>query len=125
MVKLILPFLVPLIIPTLWYYAAYQQEGAEFLDLVHEENVERMTGNMSYSSHVKPMYYNFLTLLSGYLPLIKAVFDDALRNFHNVTPASTADSSTRSHFIMFVYPSSPVGRGRRRTQVLACSGRYL
>ena len=67
-VKLILPFLVPLIIPTLWYYAAYQQEGAEFLDLVHEENVERMTGNMSYSSHVKPMYYNFLTLLSGYLP---------------------------------------------------------
>lgn len=66
--KLILPVLVPLLIPLLWYYAAYLQESSEFIDLVHEENIERMTGTMSYASHVKPLYYNFITLLSGYLP---------------------------------------------------------
>ncbi len=59
-----------LILPALWYYAAWQQGGQEFLDLVLEENVGRMTSTMSYESCVEPWYYNFMTLVPGYLPWV-------------------------------------------------------
>ena len=55
-------------LPLIWYVAAYKQGGSEFLRLVIEENFDRFTGQMSYSSHVKPVYYNVLTLLAGWLP---------------------------------------------------------
>lgn len=60
--------LLSLILPAIWYYAAWQQGGQEFIDLVMEENVGRMTSTMSYESCVEPWYYNFFTLLPGYLP---------------------------------------------------------
>lgn len=60
--------LLSLILPLLWYYAAWQQGGQEFLDLVMEENFGRMTSTMSYDSCVNPWYYNFGVLLSGFLP---------------------------------------------------------
>ncbi len=60
--------LLSLILPAIWYYAAWQQGGQEFIDLVMEENVGRMTSTMSYQSCVEPWYYNFITLLPGYLP---------------------------------------------------------
>ena len=60
--------LLSLILPAIWYYAAWQQGGQEFIDLVLEENVGRMTSTMSYQSCVEPWYYNFITLLPGYLP---------------------------------------------------------
>jgi hypothetical protein len=47
---------------------AYQQGGDEFLRLVIEENFGRMTGTMSYESHVNPVYYNFITVILGFLP---------------------------------------------------------
>jgi len=56
------------IVPLLWYVAAYNEGGERFLDLVIEENFGRMTGTMSYESHVHPFTYNFITLISGYLP---------------------------------------------------------
>ncbi len=59
-----------LILPALWYYAAWQQGGQEFIDLVLEENVGRMTSTMSYESCVEPWYYNFMTLAVGYLPWV-------------------------------------------------------
>ncbi len=62
--------LLSLVIPALWYYAAWQQGGQEFLDLVLEENVGRMTKTMSYESCVEPWYYNFITLTVGYLPWV-------------------------------------------------------
>lgn len=52
----------------LWAWAAYGRGGEDFLALALEENTGRLTGTMSYSSHVKPVWYNAVTLLSGLLP---------------------------------------------------------
>lgn len=60
--------IVAMILPALWYVAAYQRGGQEFLDLVIEENVLRFTGKMSYASHENPAYYYIYTTLSGVLP---------------------------------------------------------
>lgn len=57
-----------LAVPALWYYAAYLRGGDGFLDLMLEENIGRLTGNMSYESHVNPWYYNFITLAAGLCP---------------------------------------------------------
>ncbi len=58
-----------LVIPAAWYVAAYNAGGGEtFVNLALEENIGRLTGRMSYESHVNPFYYNFLTLASGMLP---------------------------------------------------------
>lgn len=52
-----------------WYVAAYNCGGGEaFVSLAVEENIGRLTGRMSYESHVNPFYYNFITLFSGMLP---------------------------------------------------------
>lgn len=56
------------VLPLLWYVAAWHQGGQGFLDLVMEENFGRLTGSMSYDSHVNPAWYNVVTLLSGWLP---------------------------------------------------------
>lgn len=56
------------ILPSLWYYMAYLERGDKFLYLVYEENVLRLTGNMVYSSHEAPAIYNFLTVITGFLP---------------------------------------------------------
>lgn len=76
--KLVVIAVASLLIPALWYYAAYQQGGQEFYDLMVEENIGRLTGTMSYESHVNPWYYNFMTLAAGLLPwtvlLVAALF---------------------------------------------------
>lgn len=51
-----------------WFYAAWQRGGQEFLDLMYEENIGRMTGTMTYSSHEEPWVYNILTIIAGYIP---------------------------------------------------------
>lgn len=56
------------ILPALWYYIAYLQAGREFLDLIIEENFDRFTGNMSYSSHNAPPFYYLYITLTGFLP---------------------------------------------------------
>jgi len=60
--------LLSLLLPLVWYVAAWRQGGSEFLQLVYEENVLRLLGKMTYESHVNPWTYNVLTLLSGFLP---------------------------------------------------------
>lgn len=57
-----------LIVPALWYVTAYRMGGDEFLRLAMEENFGRMTGTMSYSSHEKGLWYNFVTPLLGMAP---------------------------------------------------------
>lgn len=57
-----------LVIPMIWYVAAYQEGGQKFFDLVWEENVLRFTGKMSYGSHENPPIYNVMTILTGMLP---------------------------------------------------------
>ena len=66
--KLACVALASCVLPLLWYIAAYRQGGEEFLQLVLEENVLRFLGKMTYGSHENPVYYNFLTVLSGFLP---------------------------------------------------------
>lgn len=59
---------VSLLLPALWYYAAWKRGGDVFLDIAWEENLGRLTGTMSYGSHVKPFWYNFTSILAGMLP---------------------------------------------------------
>ncbi len=66
--KFITLALTSLLLPALWYYAAWLQGGDAFYDLMMEENIGRLTGNMSYESHTQPFYYNFITLAAGLLP---------------------------------------------------------
>lgn len=56
------------IVPAVWYYFAWQRGGSDFLQLVWEENFQRLSHSMPYSSHVKPFWYNFITLILGMLP---------------------------------------------------------
>lgn len=56
------------LLPLAWYWAAYLQGGQRFLDLVYEENVLRLTGRMTYESHVNPWWYNVVTLIAGFVP---------------------------------------------------------
>ncbi len=60
--------ILSLILPAVWYVAAWQRGGDEFLSLVLEENVGRFTGTMSYDSHINPWYYNVITVIAGLLP---------------------------------------------------------
>ncbi len=60
--------LLSLVLPLCWYFAAYQQGGDAFLNLVMEENFGRIMGKMSYESHENPFWYNFITLIAGWLP---------------------------------------------------------
>lgn len=60
--------LMALIVPALWYVAAYNQGGEEFLRLAMEENFGRFSGTMSYESHENPWWYNLLTLSYGLAP---------------------------------------------------------
>lgn len=56
------------IIPLMWYYAAWQQGGDAFLQLVYEENVLRLLGKMTYASHENPWPYNVMTVATGFVP---------------------------------------------------------
>lgn len=66
--RLGLTALLSLVLPLCWYYAAYLQGGDEFLRLVKEENIDRLLGKMAYESHENLFWYNFLTLITGWLP---------------------------------------------------------
>ena len=65
--------LLSLVLPALWYLAAYQKGGEEFLRLAMEENFGRFTGTMSYESHENPAWYNLLTLAYGLAPAASEV----------------------------------------------------
>lgn len=62
-----------------WISAAYAQGGQPFIDLMLEENTGRFLGKMSYSSHENPLWYNFLTIIWGWIPwtlvLLISLFD--------------------------------------------------
>ena len=60
--------LLTLIPMAIWFYAAYLQGGQPFVDLMLEENTGRFAGTMSYESHYNPVWYNFLTIIWGWIP---------------------------------------------------------
>lgn len=80
--------LVSCLLPLAWYWMAYLERGNSFLYLVFEENFLRFTGKMVYSSHEEPIYYNFLTMLAGFLPytimLLIALFTVKFAPLHSV-----------------------------------------
>jgi 4-amino-4-deoxy-L-arabinose transferase-like glycosyltransferase len=53
-----------------WYLAAYQQEGARFVEVqLLKENVSRLTGVGDYElGHEKPFYMAFVELMVAFLP---------------------------------------------------------
>ena len=66
--KLTISSILSLIIPIFWYYEAWQQGGNQFLKLIYEENIGRMTSTMSYQSHPGAWYMNIIYLLGGMMP---------------------------------------------------------
>lgn len=60
--------LLSLIPYALWFYAAWNQGGQEFLDLMYEENIGRMTNTMGYDSCVHPWPYNVKVTILGFFP---------------------------------------------------------
>ena len=52
----------------IWFWAAYQQGGEAFVNLMLEENTGRFFRKMSYASHENPLWYNFLTIIWGWIP---------------------------------------------------------
>ncbi|MDO4948980.1 MAG: glycosyltransferase family 39 protein [Bacteroidales bacterium] len=66
--KLFVCGLLALIPYAIWFYAAYQQGGQEFIDLMYEENIGRMTNTMAYQSCVEPWWFSTLTLTYGFIP---------------------------------------------------------
>ncbi len=60
--------ILSLVLPAVWYVAAYQQGGERFLHLVYEENILRLLGKMTYESHVNAWPYNVVTIVCGLLP---------------------------------------------------------
>ena len=62
--------LIPLFV---WYYLAYWQAGEPFINLVWAENFGRFLGSdtpqLHYGlGHEHPFWYNFILLLSGFMP---------------------------------------------------------
>lgn len=82
--KALILLVAGLLLPALWYWAAWMQGGDRFLTLAMEENFGRFMGHMSYDSHVKPLWYNFTSLLTGLLPwsaaLLATVFLPRMRS---------------------------------------------
>lgn len=135
-----LMFVGSLLIPALWYWAAYQRGGKEFLDLAMEENIGRFTGTMSYESHVNPWYYNVITVISGMAPYTLLLLIGApllIRGYRRKTAFSfdairrtdpwvllmwvtvllififyCIPSSKRSVYLLPIYPMLAYGTGR-------------
>lgn len=68
LLRLVPVCLASFLLPALWYYGAWLKGGDGFLALAIEENIGRLTGSMSYDSHVNPWWYNITSLLAGMLP---------------------------------------------------------
>ena len=66
--RMVITGCVSCILPAIWYVAAYQQGGDNFISLVMEENLGRFMGKMSYESHENGIHYYFIMLAAGMLP---------------------------------------------------------
>lgn len=73
--------LASLLLPAVWYYAAYQQGGEVFLRLVKEENLDRFLGKMTYASHENGLWYYFVMLPAGLLPWTLALLPGLRRKW--------------------------------------------
>lgn len=83
------------VLPAIWYVAAWHEGGQHFLDLVYEENIGRMSGTMSYDSHVHPFTYNFLTLIIGWMPWVLLLLMSLLAKPWKVTGRNVDGNSRK------------------------------
>lgn len=60
--------LLSLLLYAVWFYAAWLHAGDDFINLVYEENIGRMTGTMSYKVHDLPWTFNIVSVVAGYVP---------------------------------------------------------
>ncbi len=65
---LVLAALLSFVPYALWFYAAWLEGGQDFLDVVYNENIGRMTGTTDYGMYIHPWYYNVLSLVKGFMP---------------------------------------------------------
>lgn len=82
--------LIPLAV---WFWAAYRQGGDSFINLMLEENTGRFFRKMSYASHENPIWYNFLTVIWGWIPwtlvLLISLFGLKWKNFRLLPQGTT------------------------------------
>lgn len=64
--RMILLFIVSMMLPALWYYAAWKRGGGMFFDLVRQESIIGISGIAGDSN--KPVWYNFVSPFIGMLP---------------------------------------------------------
>lgn len=118
--------LASFVLPAIWYYLAWQQGGDAFLGLALEENIGRLTGTMSYESHINPWYYNVFTILAGMLPwtvpaLIAMCYRRIRRHFtwHNMRSLRGLDLfALTAVVVIFVFYCIPASK--RSVYLLPC-----
>lgn len=103
---------VSLLLPTLWYYAAWKRGGDAFINIAWEENIGRLTGTMSYDSHVKPFWYNFLTIIAGMLPwtLLAVLALFRARTYHHWPFRPTGLLATTAALTVIIFYCIPVSK---------------
>lgn len=89
--KVFMAGILACVLPLCWYLAAYQEGGERFLSLVYEENILRLTGKMTYESHVNPWHYNVLTIVAGFVPYtLLVVMSLFVLKYRKTTPKLSA-----------------------------------
>jgi 4-amino-4-deoxy-L-arabinose transferase-like glycosyltransferase len=77
-----LVFTLAIFCSALWYVSAYAQGGAEFLELVYDENIARFTGTMKGGKdpHEHGVLYLYGTLIIGLFPWSVVYFESLLKS---------------------------------------------
>lgn len=112
--------LAALVLPAVWFYAAYLQGGEHFYDLMMEENFGRLFGTMSYESHVNPWWYNVITLVAGLLPWTVLLIVSAVsaRGINRPSLSNAALLSVTAASLVFLFYCIPASK--RSVYLLPC-----
>ena len=89
----------------IWFWAAYQQGGEPFVNLMLEENTGRFFRKMSYESHENPLWYNFLTLIWGWIPwtlvLLVSLFGLKWKEMHVLPEGDSVGERLKKVWVKF------------------------
>ncbi len=85
-VKVLLATLPAVIVPLLWYFAAYRLGGERFFEMVWEENFARFAGTMEDAPHVHSSLYLLGTMALGFMPWTLLLVPGSLIQLKNLRP---------------------------------------